>query len=119
MQARRSSAAHRYVKITEVLEVPLAALPKMQKASTVPLALRPASQPSIFSAPQTSHKCKLLQPVQGARKRREPPKPLVFEVPPREVARNSSNYRGLLRHPSKLGAVGLQVCASLGPHEVN
>lgn len=39
MQSRRSSAAHRYVKITEVLEVPPAALPKMQKASTVPLAL--------------------------------------------------------------------------------
>jgi integrase len=47
---RNASTHMKYVRITEVLEVPLAALPKLQKAATVPFALRPAPEPSIFSA---------------------------------------------------------------------
>jgi Phage integrase family len=46
---RNPSTHMRYVRITEVLEIPAAAFPKL-KAEGVPFALRPASQPSIFSA---------------------------------------------------------------------
>jgi integrase len=51
LAGHRTASTHmRYVKITEVLEVPLAALPKMQKASTVPFALLPKPESPIFSA---------------------------------------------------------------------
>jgi hypothetical protein len=44
----------RYIRITEVLAVPLAALPKLQKASTVPFALlpKPENPPAFLGAPR-------------------------------------------------------------------
>jgi hypothetical protein len=39
----------RYVRITEVLDIPEAALPKLTRAATVPFALLAASQTSVFS----------------------------------------------------------------------
>jgi integrase len=52
LAGHRTASTHmRYVRITEVLEVPTAALPNFQKASAVPFALLPRSpNQQVFSA---------------------------------------------------------------------
>jgi hypothetical protein len=45
---RNASTHMRYVRITEVLDIPEAALPKLSGAATVPFALLAASQSSVF-----------------------------------------------------------------------